>query len=146
NTSGSAITLSTNNAQTWAGDFTFVGSNPLNLGTGAVTLGANRQVTVNASTLTVGGAIGGAYSLTKAGAGTLALTASGGYSGGTSINAGTLSFANGALGSGNIAFGGSSTLQWNGANTQDVSSQIQAIGAGITATVDTNGNSVTLAS
>ena len=32
NTSGAAITLSTNNAQNWNGDFTFTGSNDLNLG------------------------------------------------------------------------------------------------------------------
>ncbi len=74
NTSGGAITLSNNNAQTWGGDFTFTGSNALNLGTGAVTLGANRTVTVSASTLTEGGIIGGGFSLTKAGAGTLTLT------------------------------------------------------------------------
>ena len=47
----------------------------LNTGTGAVTLGgvgSSRTVTVQSSTLTVGGIIGGAgYSLTKAGAGTL---------------------------------------------------------------------------
>ncbi len=143
NTNGGAITLSNNNAQTWGGDFTFVGSNALNLGTGTVTLGSSRVVTVSGSTLTAGGAIGdggNGYSLTKSGAGTLALTASDSYSGGALINAGVLSFANGALGSGNISFGGSGTLQWNGANTQDVSSAIQAIGSGITATFDTNSN------
>ena len=32
NTSGAAITLSTNNAQNWNGDFTFAGSNDFNLG------------------------------------------------------------------------------------------------------------------
>ena len=34
NTSGAAITLSTNNAQNWNGDFTFAGANDLNLGSG----------------------------------------------------------------------------------------------------------------
>ena len=57
NTSGGVITLATNNAQNWNGDFTFAGTNPLNLGTGAVTLSANRTVTVGGS-LTVGGVIG----------------------------------------------------------------------------------------
>ncbi len=146
NTSGGAITLSNNNAQTWGGDFTFAGSNNLNLGTGAVALGANRTVTVSAATLTEGGVISGAFSLTKLGAGTLTLTAADTYSGGTSINAGALSFSNNSLGTGNITFGGNSTLQWNGANTQDISSKVQAIGSGITATFDTNGNNVTLAS
>jgi autotransporter-associated beta strand protein len=149
NTTAAAITLTTNNLQTWGGDFTFVGTKSLNLGTGAVTLGGNRAVTVSGSTLTVGGAVGdggNTYSLTKAGAGTLAMTASGTYAGGTILNAGILSFANGALGSGNFTFGGSSTLQWNGTNTQDISSAIQAIGSGVTASLDTNGNNVTLAS
>ena len=40
NSSAAAITLSNNNAQTWGGDFTFVGSKSLNMGTGAVTLSA----------------------------------------------------------------------------------------------------------
>jgi autotransporter-associated beta strand protein len=149
NTNGVAITLSNNNAQTWGGDFTFVGSNALNLGTGAVTLGANRSVTVSASTLTEGGVIGDSgnvHSLTKAGAGILTLTGSDTYTGGTSISAGTLSFANGALSTGGITFAASSTLQWNGANAQDISGQIQAIATGVTATLDTQANNVTLGS
>ena len=58
NTSGGVITLSNNNPQAWNGNFTFIGSNKLNLGTEAVTLGITRQVTVNASTLTIGGILG----------------------------------------------------------------------------------------
>jgi autotransporter-associated beta strand protein len=88
------ITLGSNNTQNWNGDFTFTGTNSLNLGTGAVTLNANRQVTVSANTLTVGGTLGGAgFSLTKNGSGTLALTGStaGTASGGVVVNGGTLS-------------------------------------------------------
>src|SRR5207244_1528660 len=64
NTSGSAVTLSNNNAQSWGGDFTFAGTsgtNDLNLGTGAVTLTASRQVTTTGATsaLIVGGVISG---------------------------------------------------------------------------------------
>ncbi len=96
NTSGSAINTSTNNnAQTWGGDFTFTGTNDLNLGTGNVTLTANRQVTVSANTLTVGGIISGGFKLTKAGNGTLALQAVNSYTGGTDINAGTISINGG---------------------------------------------------
>jgi fibronectin-binding autotransporter adhesin len=91
NGSGAAITLATNNAQAWNSDFTFVGSSALNLGTGDVTLGANRVVTVTSSTLAVGGAIGGAFTLTKAGAGTLVLSASNARTQATTINAGTIS-------------------------------------------------------
>ena len=103
NTSGAAITLSTNNAQAWDADLTFAGSSNLDLGNGAVTLGGNRQVTVGANTLTVGGAIGGDYSLTKAGGGTLALGGANAYTGNTTISAGTLklgseaSLASGAI-------------------------------------------------
>lgn len=89
NTSGSAITTPSY-TQSWAGDFSFTGSNALNLGTGAVALTANRQITTNASTLTVGGGISGAFSLTKAGAGELLLSGTSTYSGGTIINAGTI--------------------------------------------------------
>ena len=57
NTSGAAVTLATNNPQLWNGSFTFNGSNPLNLGNGAVSLGAPSTVSVSAGTLTVGGPI-----------------------------------------------------------------------------------------
>src|SRR5205085_831343 len=107
NTSGSAITLANNNSQTWGGDFAFdgtSGTNNLNLGTGAVTLTANRQITASGatSTLIVGGAIGGSgFSLTKAGVGTLTLSGANTYSGGTTLSAGTLSINNAsALGTG----------------------------------------------
>ncbi|NDC63580.1 MAG: hypothetical protein EBZ59_06240, partial [Planctomycetia bacterium] len=90
------------NAQSWNGDFAFVGSNSLNLGTGAVTLanlpaGGSRTVTVTASTLTVGGTIGdggSGFGLTKAGAGTLLLGAANTFSGPTTLSAGTLNLSN----------------------------------------------------
>ena len=110
NTSGGAITLA-NNTQNWNADFTFVGTTNLNLGTGAVTLNANRQVTVNSNQLTVGGAIGGgAYSLTKAGAGNLILSGSNSFSDGTTVRGGRLVASNAsALGSGNILVQANST-------------------------------------
>jgi fibronectin-binding autotransporter adhesin len=106
NTATAAMTLAGNIAQSWSGDFTFNGTQNLNLGTGPVTLGGYRTLTVNNGTLTVGGAIsdgGNAYSLTLAGSGTLILGASNGYSGGTTINGGTLQVNNiNALGSGTV--------------------------------------------
>jgi autotransporter-associated beta strand protein len=90
NTSGSAITLSNNNAQIWNADFTFTGTDDLNLGTGNVSLGSSRQVTVSDNTLTVGGVISGAHGLTKLGVGTLAINGSNTYTGSTVVSAGTL--------------------------------------------------------
>ncbi|MEO6847144.1 MAG: autotransporter-associated beta strand repeat-containing protein, partial [Chthoniobacterales bacterium] len=90
NVSGSALTLSTNNAQTWGADFAFKGTNDLNLGTGAVTLTANRTITATANNLTVGGVISGAFSLNKAGAGRLTLNGANAYTGGTTLTSGQL--------------------------------------------------------
>ena len=89
NTSGGVVLA--NNTQNWNGDFTFNGTQSLNLGSGAVTLGSSRTLTVNAGTLTVGGTIsdgGNGYSLTKAGPGTLVLSGNGNFSGGMIVNGG----------------------------------------------------------
>jgi autotransporter-associated beta strand protein len=95
NSSGGAITLVNNNAQNWNGHFVFTGTQDLNLGTGAVVLGANPQVTTNAGALTVGGIISGVgFSLTKLGIGTLRLSGTNTFSGGTTLNAGTLILGN----------------------------------------------------
>ncbi len=100
---GGLLTLLTNNTQNWNGSFTFGGTNPLNLGSGAVTLGQSVTVTLNGTnSLTVGGAIGGqsqTYGLTVAGTGTLVLTGTSTYGGGTTISGGTLNInADSALG------------------------------------------------
>ena len=55
-----------------------------------------------------------------------------------------LSFASGTLAAtGPLAFGGG-TLQWYGANSDDISGHLAAIAAGQAAVFDTNGNNVTL--
>jgi autotransporter-associated beta strand protein len=99
NTSGNAITLTTNNPQNWNNNFVFVGTNDLNLGTGAVALGANRTIFVQGSTLTVGGVISGTdRGITKGSVGgTLLLTNSNTYTGATNVAAGILKL--GATGS-----------------------------------------------
>jgi autotransporter-associated beta strand protein len=105
--------------QTWNADFTFGGTNNLNMGTGAVLLGSSRIITLNSGTLTVNGAIsdsGAGYSLSNAGTGTLVLGGTSTYSGGTNVNTGNV-IVNGALsGSGavNVNFG---ALVVNGAIT-----------------------------
>ena len=91
NTSGSDITTSTyNNAIGLSVDINFIGSNSLNLGTGAVTLNTTPTITVSNNTLTIGGVLSGGYGITKAGAGTLLLSGASTYTGLTTINAGTI--------------------------------------------------------
>ena len=65
-------TLSANNSIHVTGDFTFAGTNNLNLGTGTVTIPVVKTLSVTASTLTIGGPVAG-NGLTKAGNGTLEL-------------------------------------------------------------------------
>ena len=78
--------------------------------------GANVTIVNAADLMTISGAIAdpsGAGSITKAGAGTLALTGSNAYSGGTNLNAGTLQINSGASvgnANGTLTFGGG-TLQ-----------------------------------
>lgn len=73
------------------GDFTFVGTNSLNLGTGAITMNGNRIITVTTNTLTLGGALSDiTRSLTKAGAGILHLGATAKSINSLTISAGTL--------------------------------------------------------
>ncbi|WP_275263003.1 autotransporter-associated beta strand repeat-containing protein [Rariglobus hedericola] len=95
----------------------------LNFGTGAVLMEASETMTVNGSTLTMGGVISSSEGggITKAGAGTLELGGANLYNGATLVNAGTL-LVNGSLASGSVVtvnsggtLGGSGTI--NGATT-----------------------------
>jgi autotransporter-associated beta strand protein len=75
NGSGSALTL-INYPQTWAGDFTFKGTNDLHLGTGLISMNADIIITVTtaAKNLTIGGIINNnTRNLTKSGAGNIVL-------------------------------------------------------------------------
>ena len=130
NSSGAAGTLSTNNAQVWSGDFTFTGTNNLDMGTGAISLGASaaatRTVTVSAKILAEGGVIANGtngttqtVNLTKAGTGTLALYGANTYTGTTTISAGTLQIGNGGT-TGSLATSGvvdNATLAFNRTDT-----------------------------
>jgi fibronectin-binding autotransporter adhesin len=97
NTTAGAISVTGAPAITLSGDFTFNGTQSLNLGTGAVSLGNNagttRTITTNGSgTLTIGGIAPGSTTnaLTKNGTGTLNIAGSSSYTGSTTVNAGTL--------------------------------------------------------
>jgi autotransporter-associated beta strand protein len=114
NTSAADVTLTSNNAQNWNADFTYVGTRSLNLGVGAVTLGADRVVTVSSNTLAVGGAISGGFGLTKAGAGMLTLGGASGYSGATVINGGTLNLSGALTVSPTITVNSTGSLNGNG--------------------------------
>ena len=81
---------SNNNPQSWGGNFGFIGTQNLDLGTGAVTLNVTPQVNVSGGTLTVGGVIGGSFGIAKTGPGTLTLTAANEYTGTTTVTDGVL--------------------------------------------------------
>jgi fibronectin-binding autotransporter adhesin len=91
NSTAGAITIT--NPMAWNSSFSFTGTQALTMNTGAVTMGANPTITVNASTLTIGGPIGetgGARTITKAGAGTLTLNGTNTFTGAITVNAGVL--------------------------------------------------------
>jgi autotransporter-associated beta strand protein len=115
------------------------------LGSGAI-VDDGSLVFDRSNTISVASAISGTGGLTQAGTGMLDLTNGGStYSGGTTIQAGTLSFANGALGStGSVVFAANATLQWSADNTQDISSRL-TIGSGVNATLDVGDNIVIFA-
>jgi len=107
----------------------------LNVGTGTltasdnITVGSTRELVVNTATtaggVTVSGVIsnnsGGASSLIKQGAGTLALTTANTYTGSTIVSGGVLdvgTISNNALGAGGLVLNGNAVLQGNGTFTR----------------------------
>jgi autotransporter-associated beta strand protein len=101
NTSGVDLVLTSSKPQAWNGDFTFAGTNSLDMGSGAVTVGGtgtDRIVTVSGGTLSVGEVKAAALGLIKEGAGTLVFdsTGAGGassvLSGVLTVNGGTVQF------------------------------------------------------
>jgi outer membrane autotransporter protein len=115
-------------------------------GAGAVTLGAATLFTGGDNTSTTfSGTISGSGGLIKIGPGTLTLTGTSTYAGGTMIAGGLVNFnAASNFGTGPILLNGGG-LQWAAGTTTDISSRLFPFGAD-GATFDTNGNNVTLAS
>jgi fibronectin-binding autotransporter adhesin len=101
NTSGAPVTLNATE-HLWNSDVTFLGSNPLNLGAGAVSFTDNRTVNVVAGNLTVGGLISNVFGISKAGVGTLTLAAANTYTGATTVTAGTIVVTNAAAGASSL--------------------------------------------
>ncbi len=126
NTSGAAITNANNNAITMNNDLVFTGTNDLNMGTGAMTLGGvGGKCTVNGGTLTIGGIIGGVGAgVEKLGPGTLVFGGANIYTGVTTITAGTLRITNA-----NALAGGGNVLN-NNTGTLDIGTNNAVVGAG----------------
>ncbi len=123
NSYSGTTTISTGTLQVGAG------STAGTLGSGSVT--DNAALVFNRSdSISVGNAISGSGTLTKQGAGTLTLTGSNGYSGTTTISAGTLQVGSGGtvgtLGTGNIT--NSSALTFNRSDSITVSNVISGSG------------------
>ena len=110
----------------------------LQAGAPQVALGASRTIVINGNypatldtngnTFSVAGAIDGSGNLAVAGSGTLVLTASNGYSGGTTITGGTLQVGNGgsgaAIGAGGVTLYNNGTLVFNHNDNVTFSGQI----------------------
>ncbi len=154
----SAFTLSSSNSSTLTLDNTGSGVTiTATTGSHAIqtALAFNDSVTVataSGTQLSIAGNISevsGTRSLTKTGSGTLVLSGTNAYSGGTSINAGVLEFSSlGSLGTGTtLALGAAATngtLRYASGNTADVSGLTVTLNVG-GGTIDTNANNVTFA-
>ncbi|RYD24170.1 MAG: hypothetical protein EOP88_01340 [Verrucomicrobiaceae bacterium] len=99
NTSGAAIVMTNNIPQTWDANFTFTGSNNLDLGRGAVSVAGpdlDRTVTISGGTLAVGELTSFGQGFIKQGAGKLELGSNGLNANGSEIN-GVLNVAAGEI-------------------------------------------------
>ena len=149
NTSAGNITT-LNYPLTLNNDFIYSGSVPrnLNLGTGAVTLSANRQITVSAGILTIGGTINdNTKNLTKAGGGTLSFGSNAVTLNGLTISSGTLISTSGTMNlAGDLSNSGtfthnSGTVTFNGTAAQSIGGAVSSTFNNITVN---NSSNVTL--
>ena len=83
--------------------------------------------------------------LSKLGSGTLTLSVANSYTGTSTVNAGVLEFGSGGLGTtGPVTFTGTSTLRWLTGNTDSLGTRAMTVNSGVTGTLDTGSNAVTL--
>ena len=150
NTTTAALALTTNNPQTWAADFTFTGTQALDLGAGAVTLAAGTGtangsplLTLTAGTLTIGGPIGGpaGLGLYKTGAGTLVLNGKSTYADRTELRNRTLMIGvNDALPTGTTLYIGNSGTANTNTITFDLAGYNQTVSGLVFTTLSANTN------
>ena len=132
------------------GTLQWAGSNTADISSRTVTFGAaGGTLDVGANNVTLANAIGnnGSGSLAKLGTGILTLNGNNTYSGGTLLNAGVVQVsADAALGgsSGGVTFAGTSTLRF-GAGISLPATRTLTSNAGVTASLDTQTNSITVA-
>ncbi|MEI7773512.1 MAG: autotransporter-associated beta strand repeat-containing protein [Verrucomicrobiota bacterium] len=124
--------------------FTQAGSLQTSSGTAtAIASSGTLQFSVTDGSKTVANLISGTGSLEKVDAGVLQLSGINTYSGNTVLSGGTAVLQNkDSFGTGSVVFNGGA-LQYGSGITTDLSKRIALLGSGTTATVDTNGNSVT---
>jgi autotransporter-associated beta strand protein len=145
NTSGSAETL-TVPQQVWSNSFTFNGSNSLNTGSGAITLGNSVTLTHNganpAAVLTVGGTMtdnGAGYILTTAGPGTINLaSAIGGNIGIVAAGPGAVNLTGSSSFAGNLNVSGGTLNATGTASYNGGGALLVAVGSNITAVTNFN--------
>jgi autotransporter-associated beta strand protein len=136
NSSSGDVTLSAGPTVGINADFTFAGTHSLNLGTGVALMNSSHTLTVNSNTLTFGGSVGdngSGYSLSLSGAGTLSLTGSNTYTGGTYVNAGTLALSSaltGTTATGNLTVNDGGTLQVSAAGSSQLTPSTLTLGSG----------------
>jgi len=105
----------------FGGDGALVNISGTNTFSGAVTLGADARVGALDGTLTLSAPVNGGFGLTKVGPGTLTLSASNGYTGGTTISEGTLRITNPTAISGNVVNNASLVVAVTGTFAANVS-------------------------
>jgi autotransporter-associated beta strand protein len=140
---------SATNTLVFAGGTLQAGGTITSPSTRGVTLSSTGTIDTNGNNVSIAGAISGANGLTKNGAGTLTLTGTNTYSGATTISVGTVNAnSSAALGDGSatntLGLGAGTTLQASGTITSPSTRSVTLFPSG-TVTIDTNGNSVSIA-